>query len=54
MEMKLEVKKHLKEAFFVYKNTLGIITDYEIKEEEEKVKFRLNPYYGKKEAPEKK
>ena len=53
-EMKLEFKKHLKEAFFVYENTLGIITDYEIKEEEEKVKFRLNPYYGKKEAPEKK
>lgn len=51
-KMKKEFIDKLNEAFFGYKNSLGIITDYEIKKEEEKVKFRLNPNYGRKEKPE--
>jgi hypothetical protein len=51
-KMRKEFIDKLNEAFFGYKNSLGIITAYEIKKEEEKVKFRLNPYYGKKEKPE--
>ena len=50
--MKKTFIKNLNEAFYGYKNSLGIVTAYEIKEKEEKVKFRLNPYYGKKEAPD--
>lgn len=51
-KMRKEFIDKLNEAFFGYENSLGIITAYEIKKEEEKVKFRLNPYYGKKEKPE--
>lgn len=51
-KMKKTFIKNLNEAFYGYKNSLGIVTAYEIKEKEEKVKFRLNPYYGKKEAPD--
>lgn len=47
-KMKKEFLDKLEEALFGYKNSLGIITAYEINKEEEKIKFRLNPYYGKK------
>ena len=52
-KMKITFLKNLEEAFFGYQNSLGIITAYEIKKKEEKVKFRLNPYYGRKETTDK-
>ena len=52
-KMKITFLKNLEEAFFGYQNSLGIITAYEIKKNEEKVKFRLNPYYGRKETTDK-
>ena len=48
-EMKQMFKEDLKEALYGYQNSLGIITNYEIQETEEKIRFKLNPYYGKKE-----
>ena len=48
-EMKQMFKEDLKEALYGYHNSLGIITNYEIQETEEKIRFKLNPYYGKKE-----
>ena len=52
-KMRITFLKNLEEAFFGYQESLGIITAYEIKKEEEKVKFRLNPYYGRKETTDK-
>lgn len=52
-KMKITFLKNLEEAFFGYQNSLGIITAYQIQKEEEKVKFRLNPYYGRKETTDK-
>ena len=52
-KMRITFLKNLEEAFFGYQESLGIITAYEIKKEEDKVKFRLNPYYGRKETTDK-
>ena len=52
-KMRITFLKNLEEAFFGYQNSLGIITAYQIQKEEEKVKFRLNPYYGRKETTDK-
>lgn len=52
-KMRKTFLKNLEEALFAYQNSLGIITAYEILSKEEKIRFRLNPYYGRKETTDK-